>query len=153
VQEKLIATGKFVDIINTVDTLPTLGQLLRYDSVLCWTNGIGVDTVAWGNVMADYVDAGGGVVVATRANSSTAAGERLAGRWLSGNHEVIVSASGTTTGAATLGAVLEPGHPILAGVQTFLGGSPTPRRASCARSGRRSIASGGVATPLRAGAF
>lgn len=126
-QEKLIATGKFVDIINTVDTLPTLGQLLRYDSVLCWTNGIGVDTVAWGNVMADYVDAGGGVVVAVFANSTTTAGRRLEGRWLTGNYEVLISASGNKTGAATLGAVLEPDHPIMAGVSSFNGGASSYR--------------------------
>src|SRR5688572_28022557 len=64
-QTRLMATNLFsqVDIIKVTATgggTPTLAQLLQYQAVMCWTNSTPADNVAWGNVLADYVDAGGG---------------------------------------------------------------------------------------------
>jgi hypothetical protein len=129
VQQRLQATGQFaaVDIINTVPSTPTLAQLAQYNSVIVWTNSTPANANTWGDVMADYVDAGGGVVVAVFANTSTTTARRLQGRWLTGGYEIIPSARGTTTGGALLGAVLQPAHPIMQGVQTFDGGSSSFR--------------------------
>ena len=46
-------------------TTPTLTQLQQYDSVLYWSNSYPANSVAMGNVLADYVDHGGLVVRAT----------------------------------------------------------------------------------------
>jgi hypothetical protein len=123
VQAKLAATGSFqsVGIVNVTLGTPTLQQLLQYDALLCWTNFTPADHVAWGNVLADYVDAGGGVVVALFANSSTTAGRNIGGRWQSG-YEVILDQSGTVAGHATLGTVHVPNHPAMLNVLYFDGG-------------------------------
>lgn len=128
VQSALLATNVFaaVDIIDVAATgtgTPTLSTLLQYDALLCWTNTTPASNVAWGDVLADYVDAGGGVVVAVFANSTTSAGRNIGGRWQTG-YEVILDQSGNASGAgATLGIVHQPGHPSLAGVTAFAGGT------------------------------
>ena len=43
---------------------PTLSYLQQFDSVLVWTNSV-PDTTALSNVLGDYVDAGGRVVIST----------------------------------------------------------------------------------------
>ncbi|MGB0386792.1 MAG: choice-of-anchor D domain-containing protein [Ardenticatenaceae bacterium] len=66
-----IITGKLlpyaniasVDWYDTRNNTPTLAELSAYDAVLTWTNYDHADPEALGNVLADYVDAGGAVVV------------------------------------------------------------------------------------------
>lgn len=146
-QTKLLNTGLFttVDIINAASATPTLAQLQAYDAVLVWSNVNFQSNVAMGDVLADYVDAGGGVVVSVFANSTTTASRFLAGRWLAqaNTYEVIVSQGGNTStgGAQTLGTVLDPGHPIMNGVSTFAGGTSSFRPTSTAvRPGATKIA-------------
>ena len=125
VQTKLMGTGFFssVDVFNANAGTPTLAQLQAYDAVLTWSNSPWSNATAMGDVLADYVDAGGGVVVGTFANASI----RLAGRWINGNYEAIIGGSGQTQGAAFLGTVHVPAHPIMDGVGTFNGGSSSFR--------------------------
>jgi hypothetical protein len=128
-QSKLMGTGRFnsVSIINASLTTPTLADLQQYHSVMVWSNVNFQDSVALGNVLADYVDAGGGVVVAIFANTTTTANRWLGGRWVNG-YEVIPSRGGTTSGtAASLGNILVPGHPLMNGVNTFHGGTSSFR--------------------------
>jgi len=89
---------------------------------MVWTNSTPASNVAWGDVLADYVDAGGGVVVAVFANSSLTTGRNIGGRWQAG-YEVVLDQSGSASGAASLGTVAQPSHPIMAGVTSFVGGS------------------------------
>jgi hypothetical protein len=76
-----------------------------------------------GDVLAEYVDAGGGVVLAVFANASIP----LAGRWVSGGYEVILPTGQTSGGPLTLGTVLVPAHPVMAGVTSFDGGTSSYR--------------------------
>lgn len=131
-RDMLVADGRFsqVDIINTTPFAgggtPTLSTLMQYDAVLHWTNDSNADSVSLGNVMADYVDAGGGVVVAVFANTSTNAQRYLQGRWLTGQYEVIPSQGthtegpppGTsgTSGFVHMSTLLEPAHPLFDGI-------------------------------------
>ncbi|MEW6198827.1 MAG: PEP-CTERM sorting domain-containing protein [Planctomycetota bacterium] len=128
-QAKLLGTGQFnsVTIVDCITKTPTLAELLAYDAVITWSNTNYFSGEALGNVLADYVDAGGGVVVAVYANSTTTANRYLAGRWITGGYEVIPSRSGTTTGQQFLGTILVPGHPIMQGVNTFDGGTSSAR--------------------------
>lgn len=127
-QTRLLATNLFsvVDIVNTTAAgggTPTLAQLLTYDAVMVWTNSTPASSVALGDVLADYVDAGGGVVVTVYANSTTTANRNLGGRWQTG-YEVILDQSGNSSGAnGTLGTVHQPQNPLMAGVTSFTGGS------------------------------
>jgi hypothetical protein len=127
VQTKLLGTGQFnsVDIINVTTVgggIPTLVQLQAYDAVICWTNQTPSDNNLWGDTLADYVDAGGGVVVAVFANSTTTVGRNIGGRWQLG-YEVIKDQTGNTTGNASLGNIVLPAHPVMSGVTTFFGGT------------------------------
>ena len=54
-----------VDVVNVLSSTPSVSTLLNYDSVLVWSNSPFNDAVALGDVLADYVDLGGGVVLAT----------------------------------------------------------------------------------------
>ncbi|MGE3175296.1 MAG: hypothetical protein AB7O97_21910 [Planctomycetota bacterium] len=130
-QAALQATGLFntVDIIDVTTAgggTPTLAQLSQYDALLCWTNTTPANNVTWGDVLADYVDQGGGVVVAVFANSSTTTGRNIGGRWQTG-YEVVLDQGGSATGAASLGIVHDPLHPVMAGVGAFTGGTISSR--------------------------
>ncbi|MCB9914793.1 MAG: hypothetical protein H6828_06535 [Planctomycetes bacterium] len=129
-QAKLAGGGDFstVDIINAYSTTPTLLDLQPYAAVIVWSNIDFADSATLGDVLADYVDGGGGVVVATFANSEASTNRHLTGRWTLG-YEIILPGSGSQTGTATLGAVPQPGHPIMAGITNFSGGTSSYRPA------------------------
>jgi hypothetical protein len=127
-RNSLVAAGLTnVDVYPFASTLPTptLGELLGYDAVLTYTNLSYADGAAMGNVLADYVDAGGGVVCAVFCVSSTTANRSLTGRWQSGGYDIIPQRSGTVSTATTLGTVVDPAHPLWAGMTTFTGGTGT----------------------------
>ncbi|MCB9914794.1 MAG: hypothetical protein H6828_06540 [Planctomycetes bacterium] len=127
-QAKIAGGGDFltVDVINAATSTPTLLDLQAYQAVIVWSNVNFADNVALGDVLADYVDAGGGVVISTFANSSTTATRVLGGRWTLG-YECVVPGSGNQTGNATLGTVLQPSHPVMAGITNFDGGTQSYR--------------------------
>jgi len=126
VQSKLMATGKFtaVDIFETRFGTPTLSQLQTYDAVLTWNNYSYQNATLLGDVLADYVDAGGGVVVAMYTVGNNA---RILGRFDSQNYWCInvPSNSYSTYGAQTLGTVYDPTHPIMEGVSVLNATNPT----------------------------
>jgi hypothetical protein len=69
VQTDILGSDSRFDLVNSssiawqTGSLPTLATLNQFDAVLAWTNfGFGVDM---SNLLADYVDAGGGVVLGT----------------------------------------------------------------------------------------
>jgi len=54
-----------IDIVDVRTSTPSLATLLNYDTVLVWSDSSFFNSVALGDVLADYVDLGGGVVLAT----------------------------------------------------------------------------------------
>ncbi len=126
-RDKLVSTGLFdsVTIISTTrfggGHTPTLDELLQYDSILIWSNDSHDDSVALGNVVADYVDAGGGVVHAVFGNTSTNPDRQLLGRWEDEEYYLIPPRSGWQGANRRweMGDVLEPDHPIMEGVEEF----------------------------------
>src|SRR5262249_36656916 len=73
VRDKLLATGQSTSV-SEVDVrfgTPALADLEAYDGVLVWNDYAFADPVTLGNNLADYVDAGHGVVVATFANANS----------------------------------------------------------------------------------
>lgn len=71
-KQELEATGKFssVDEFYTWNATPTLAQLQSYDAVLAYTNIPPADPTALGNVLQDFVNSGGGLVINTYAFSA-----------------------------------------------------------------------------------
>ena len=138
-QAKLAATGLFgaVDLFNAAaseSATPSLAQLLPYDAVLVSPDYAEpfADNVALGNNLADYVDAGGGVVCNALA---TCTFSQPAGRWAP-NYQVI------TPGAAPIyfspqsidfASVSDPNNQLLIGVGSFSCGA-APRAAQTAVS-------------------
>ncbi|MBL8858299.1 MAG: hypothetical protein JNL28_07350 [Planctomycetes bacterium] len=141
-QTKIMASGFFgqVDIIDASTTTPSLAQLQAYTAVIVWSNVNFQNSTLLGDTLADYVDAGGGVVMTVYAVSTTSANRFLLGRWLTGSYPIIVQNGGTTsTGGATLGTVHIPTHPVMNGVTTFSGGSIASRPTSTTMTAGSSV--------------
>ena len=123
VQNKLVSTGRFskVDVFNAVSGTPTLDYVRLYDAVLIWRNNSFSDGTALGNILADYVDNGGGVVTALFEIS----GNSLGGRWRNDNYRVFSVGQHTNSSNISLGTIEQPNHPIMKGVSSFKGRSTT----------------------------
>jgi hypothetical protein len=110
-----------VDIHNAAAYTPSQGELQQYSAVLVYSDFPFSNSTALGDVLANYADAGGGVVLATFAFGGLA-GCDISGRLASAGYLPF------TTGAFTFGIPLTlipdlPAHPIMAGVNSFDGGS------------------------------
>jgi hypothetical protein len=103
---------------------PTLAELQAYTAVLVYSEAPLFDSVAFGNVLADYVDAGGTVVVATFGYNNNTYG--LGGRLLT-NAYLPVTPAGQVQGTLRSLVPIQPGHPLLQGVSSFNGGSSSYR--------------------------
>jgi hypothetical protein len=121
VQSRLTGTGLFPQVVvvsNVQTATPSLAYLQQFSALLTWSNQNYASGAALGDVLADYVDAGGGVVTAIFTNTSTTANRFLAGRWDT-TYQIIPNGGGTTSGARTLGTIVIPGHPLMNGVSTL----------------------------------
>jgi hypothetical protein len=106
-----------VDVFDVSTATPTLPQLLAYTAVLVFSDTGFFDAVALGDVLADYVDGGGVVVIATFAYNINPIG----GRIVTGNY-MPLSLGDQSGGLLTLVPV-DPSHPLLVGVTSFDGGT------------------------------
>lgn len=138
--------GGKIDTFNIATGTPTAAQLAAYDSVLVFSDAASANPVALGNLLADYADQGGGVVVSPFSN---VAGLALQGRFVSGGY-LPQAVGGSTTGAATLGAVSIPNHPLMRGVTSFNGGSSSYRAVGGLTPGATLVASWSTGQPLLA---
>jgi hypothetical protein len=122
VQSKLNGTGLFtqVDVHDASTYTPTLAELQQYSAVLVFSQVSFNNSAALGDVLADFADAGGGVVVATFAFNNTSIA--LNGRIFSDGYLPFTQAAQVSGTLRTLIPDV-PTHPILAGVNTFDGGS------------------------------
>jgi len=122
VKAKLDATNRFtrVDTINVRQAAqpgrlsPEL--LATYDAVLAFASGrTFYDPADVGNLLADYFDAGGRVVVATEANGSNA----ITGRWETGNYHLLETVGGPPPNVQSAPVILEAASPLVAGLATL----------------------------------
>lgn len=109
-----------VDLFDARSGTPTLAQLQNYGAILTYTDSSYANATAMGDVAADYVDSGGGVVQATFSWHSSIP---LAGRWQSGGYSPLTYGSQAQGVTLTLGTVHDPSHPVMDNVSTFNGGS------------------------------
>jgi len=125
VQSKLLATGQFdsVDIIDVQHTTPTLAQLQNYSAVLVYKNWTYADSTSLGNTLADYYDAGGGVVCTVFETASNRF--FLGGRWASGPYHALARGGiqFTYPGLNEIGTIYDSSHPVVDGVTTFTAGA------------------------------
>ncbi len=115
VKSALDATGLFgqIDVFNAQMTTPTLAELSGHDVALVYAFVAWSNAAAIGDVLADFYDAGGRVVVANGANCADQ--YRIRGRFEAEGYHV-VEEGGVNPNADTLGTILEPESPLLVGV-------------------------------------
>jgi uncharacterized delta-60 repeat protein len=103
--------------------MPTLSALQRYDAVLYFvdnmTDQFAADPTSVGNALADYVDAGGGVVIGNSSWDTSTPTPGLRGRLATDTYSPynIPASSFTANGDQLL--KLQPRHPILAEVSSL----------------------------------
>ncbi|MEO7990302.1 MAG: S8 family serine peptidase [Chryseolinea sp.] len=120
--------NSFDDIQATVlsgDSLPllSLNILQQYDVVLTtnntqWLASGGIDPETIGDLLADYVDAGGKVIVNQFAYSYDA--WQMAGRFINDGYGPFVPSTTDGVVDVELGTILSPGHPLLKGVSSLI---------------------------------
>ncbi len=120
---KLVAFGIFatVDGFDAGSATPSLVTLQGYDVALVVKDSNFDDIPALGNVLADFVDGGGGVVV----THFTFEGGELTGRFLTDNYFAIDPGFDDSGGPFGMTPLIP--HPILTGVTTFSGGTSSYR--------------------------
>ncbi len=121
IAQYLINSGRFASVatINAFASTPTLAELQTYDvvGVFGWNYWNNPDSI--GNVLADYVDAGGNVFIAFAANG-TGGNWMVEGRFDSENYWLISPYSYDGDISYSMGTVFEPAHPIMDGVSTLI---------------------------------
>ena len=148
VQAKIVATGRVpgnVDIFDTSGGTPSAAMLAGYDAVLTFTDRGSQNAALLGDRLADYVDAGGGVVQAT---FSWHTGIPLSGRWQSGGYSPLTYASQSQGIELFIGTRHDPGHQVLSGVTSFSGGTASFHNTSVVAAGATAIADWTNGAPL-----
>ncbi len=127
-------------------SLPALAQLQQYDAVLVYSDCTFSDPNQVGDVLADYMDSGGGVVTATFAFTSFSYG--IFGRLQSAGY--LPFTMGSYTSGIQLSLVgVQPQHPILNGVISFNGGTSSYHNTAIAvTSGSTLVANWSNGEPL-----
>ncbi len=114
--EELVMEPMFgaVDYYDASSATPTLAQLARYDAVITWPNYGYADQVAMGDVLADYADIGGKVILGGFCWYTI--GNHLDGAIITGGYSPLDVTTGSNHyAAANLGA-FDGSHPIMQNV-------------------------------------
>jgi len=112
VKAKLLASGVGLGGVTVFDVSQvtlTLSQLQAFRAVLVYSDGPGyLDAVGQGDALHDYVDGGGGVVIAVFTNASIP----LAGTWVSAGYDAITALGQNSSFGEQLGTRYFPSHPL-----------------------------------------
>jgi hypothetical protein len=106
-----------VDFFDALNGTPLPCVLSQYDIVFAFSNTPWNDPVAMGNVLADYEDAGGIVVVANAAWDVTG-GWNLQGRWMTDGYGPYNSTDQENFSYNTAN-ITEPSHTLMAGISSL----------------------------------
>jgi hypothetical protein len=155
VQTKLQATDLFgaVDLIDCGSKTPSVSKLSAYAAVLVYSDNPFADATRLGDNLADYVDAGGHVAIATYGISSNVS--QVGGRLLTDGYLPFI-ASGSADAAPTDGSSLtpvkkdDPESPLLTGVRAFSGGTSSKRSLVALAAGATQVAHWSDGTPFLA---
>jgi hypothetical protein len=102
-----------VDLFDADAATPTPAKLQEYDAVLAFSDFGWANKTTLGDVLADFWDAGGGVVVTVLGNVQRF---DIRGRWASGGYQLISPALLDGPPETLPLNLTEPGSPLLVGV-------------------------------------
>jgi len=137
----------------------SLARMLEYDAIMTWSGSLPYRRdIQMGDLIADYVEAGGGVVVCALATNSVHNHYALRGRFLNGGLFPATpgpQATGSTNATLVIPAKDEKKnkhgklqHPILSHVKRFNGGSASYHSLCTVSSGAKLIASWSDGAPF-----
>ncbi|MBZ0264681.1 carboxypeptidase-like regulatory domain-containing protein, partial [bacterium] len=128
VAAKLAALELFetITIVDARFVVPTLEELMEYDAVMTWTNYQYLDRAGVGDVMADYVDEGYGVVTAVFES----AGVYMLGRWNTEQYYAFPTSGNQYGPQQTLGEVFEANHLMMEEIEELDGGTSSYRQST-----------------------
>ncbi|MBZ0266400.1 carboxypeptidase regulatory-like domain-containing protein [bacterium] len=128
VANKLAALELFetITIVDARNVLPSLEELMEFDAVMTWTNYGYLDYIGVGNVMADYVDEGYGVVHAVFES----AGVYMQGRWNAEGYYAFPPSGNQYGPQQTLGEVFEANHLMMEEIEELDGGTSSYRQST-----------------------
>jgi hypothetical protein len=106
-----------VDTFDTSAGTPSSGALSTYDLVAGLGDSTYHDPALWGNRLADFIDAGG-VFIQFAYDNWDSIGAHPTGRFESGGYGPFIPGPDDAL-STSLGTILVPGSPLLAGVPTF----------------------------------
>ncbi len=107
-----------ISIFNTRDSTPTIEVLQTYDVVMAWTFDTVFNPIEFGNVLADYVDLGGGVVLGADSWYDSCGQFGLCGRIMNPSYAPLISASIGSHYSSSILQILNDTHPIMKDVTT-----------------------------------
>ena len=99
-----------------INSLQSIDQLADYDVVMGASDGGFNQNVVVGNILADFVDSGRGVVLAVFMQQLSI---DIQGRWRTEGYDVVPAQSNNQYSMSTLGEVFDPSHPIMEGVEAL----------------------------------
>ncbi len=126
VETSLTSTGAFpnVSVFDVGATTPTLAQLQAFDAVLVYTDDLPFqDPAAFGNVLADYVDQGGGVVL---AGNVFIPGTEIGGRFGAGAYNPLTANGRPAEAVESKLELVAPSDPAVRFVVRVYGGTSSP---------------------------
>lgn len=148
VQAQIAATGRVpgnIDMFDTSQGTPTAAMLAQYDAVLTFTDAGSQNAALLGDRLADFVDAGGGVVQATFSFHTAIP---LSGRWQSGGYAALTYAAQSQGTELFIGTRHLPAHQVLSGVNSFSGGTNSFHNTGVLAGGATAIADWTNGAPL-----
>ncbi|KIO51798.1 gliding motility-associated C-terminal domain-containing protein [Flavobacterium hibernum] len=121
VKQKLENTREFdvVDLIDISTFTPDLAVLKKYDVILVFTSYGIIGMPSLGDVLAQYIDNGGGVVDAAFENGNQA----INGLYNTAAYRVLIPDNNVRKPFSSLGTIDSPNHPIMNNVESFNIGS------------------------------
>ena len=137
-----------VDRISAWDGTPTLGQLSGYDAVLVYSDYGFQNNVAMGDVLADYVDGGGRVVVGALSFWTSNQSLGMGGRLSTGGYLPFTQGGQTVGGSNQHLQADLPNSPYLANVNSFSGGQFAIQNSVSLATGATQIAHWPSGAPL-----
>lgn len=119
VKNALVATGMFtsddIDLLNNPSTL-NYSMLEPYDAVLTWSNSNYTNPTLYGNVLKEYVDNGGGVIISTFADLT---GYAIQGGILAAGYSPFLpSTYASSSGTLDVSNLSNPNHPIFENISS-----------------------------------